>query len=134
MKFVSLITNMTIALPMKDQNSVTQEETKFEKWDRGKTLFLDSLYKPDNQLRSCAHNQKCYNELMEIRESIISLVKEIPNPHEPKLKPGDKNNLPPVKSINGISVVLLRGALGKHYMKDWTEEQLKEWEDYHGNN
>ena len=36
----------------------------------------------------------------------------------------------PVKSFNGISVALLRGALGYHYMKDWTEEQLKEYEDY----
>ena len=46
---------------MKDQNSI-EDETKFEKWDRGKTLFLESVHKPDNQLRSCAHNQKCYNE------------------------------------------------------------------------
>ena len=36
----------------------------------------------------------------------------------------------PVKSFNGISVVLLGGALGQHYMKDWTEEQIKEYEDW----
>ena len=36
----------------------------------------------------------------------------------------------PVKSFNGISVYLLRGALGKHYMKDWSEEHKKEWEEY----
>ena len=36
----------------------------------------------------------------------------------------------PVKSFNGISVVLLGGALGKHYMKDWTEEQIKEYKDW----
>ena len=36
----------------------------------------------------------------------------------------------PVKSFNGISVALLRGALGKHYMKDWTEEQINEWKEY----
>ena len=35
----------------------------------------------------------------------------------------------PVKSFNGISVILLRGAMGKHYMKDWTEEQVKEYKD-----
>ena len=34
----------------------------------------------------------------------------------------------PVKSFNGISVYLLRGALGKHYMKDVTKEQVKEYE------
>ena len=35
-----------------------------------------------------------------------------------------------VKSFNGISVALLRGALGHHYMKDWTEEQIKEYKDW----
>jgi len=114
---------------MKDQNSVQEKETKSDKWDRGKSLFLESLYKADHQLRGCAHNQKCFNELMEIRDVIIDLVKEMDNPHK-KLKPGDKNNLPPVKSFNGISVVLLRGALGKHYMKDWTEEQLNEYKEW----
>ena len=110
---------------MKDQNTVTQEETKSEKWERGKTLFLESLYKADHQLRGCAHNQKCYHELMEIREEVIDIVKDM----QYKLKPGEKN-ANTVKSINGISVVLLRGALGKHYMKDWSEEHKKEWEDY----
>ena len=62
---------------MKDQNSIPDNETKSEKWDRGKTLFLESLYKADLQLRGCAHNQKCYNELMEIREHVIELVKEL---------------------------------------------------------
>ena len=40
----------------------------------------------------------------------------------------------PVKSFNGISVVLLRGALGSNYMKDWTEEQVIEYEDWVGIN
>ena len=105
-------------------------ETKKDKWERGKTLFLESVYKPDSKLRGCAHNQECYNELMEIRDMVIDLVKDIPNPHAPKLKPGDKNNAPSVKSFNGISVALLRGALGKSYMKDWTEDQVKEYEEY----
>ena len=116
---------------MKDQNSIEEKETKSEKWDRGKALFLESLYKADHHLRGCSHNQKCYNELMEIREEVINIVKQMDNPHLGKPeKAGDKNNLPPVKSINGISVVLLRGALGKHYMKDWSEEHLKEWEEW----
>ena len=45
------------------------------------------------------------------------------------MKPGQKNNVK-VKSLNGISVALLRGALGHHYMKDWTEEQIKEYKDW----
>ena len=65
---------------MKDQNSVSDWETSFEKWDRAKSLFLESLYKPDNELRSCAHNQKCFNELMEIKELMIDIVKNTPNP------------------------------------------------------
>ena len=66
---------------MKDQNSVSDRETSFEKWDRAKSLFLESLYKPDSELRACAHNQKCFNELMEIREWAIDQIK---NTHNPK--------------------------------------------------
>ena len=116
---------------MKDQNSIEEKETKSEKWERGKALFLESLYKADNHLRGCSHNQKCFHELMEIREEVINIVKQMDNPHLGKPeKAGDKNNLPPVKSFNGISVVLLRGALGKSYMKDWTEEQVAEYENW----
>ena len=114
---------------MKDQSTI-KKETDFERWDRGRTLFIESLLKPDNALRSCAHNQHCFDELMEIREDIVKYVKELRNPHTAKLKPGEKNNLPPVKSINGISVTLLGGALGKGYMKDWSQEHINEWKEY----
>jgi len=110
---------------MKDQNAILENETPEEKRDRARSLFLESLLKPDNALRGCAHNQKCYDELMEIRDEIIEYVKEM----KPKLKPGQKNN-ETVKSFNGISVTLLGGALGKNYMKDWTEDQIKEYEDW----
>ena len=46
-------------------------ETKQEKWERGKTLFLESVYKPDSRLRGCAHNQECFHELMEIRDQVM---------------------------------------------------------------
>ena len=59
---------------MKDQNSVTEKETKSEKWDRGKSLFLESLYKADHQLRGCAHNQKCYHELMMVRNHVLDYL------------------------------------------------------------
>ena len=51
--------------------------TDLERWDRGKTLLLESLYKPDNELRSCSHNQKCYNELMQLREDVIQIVRNM---------------------------------------------------------
>ena len=62
---------------MKDQSAILEKETKEEKWERGRCLFLESLHKPDHELRGCAHNQKCYNELMEIREEIIEYVRSM---------------------------------------------------------
>ena len=52
-------------------------ETKQEKWDRGKTLLLESLYKPDSKLRGCAYNQGCYDEMIEIRDQVIELVRHL---------------------------------------------------------
>ena len=65
---------------MKDQNSVSEYETEKEKWSRAHSIFIESLMKPDDNLRSCAHNQKCYNELMEIRERVLEITKGMNNP------------------------------------------------------
>ena len=65
---------------MKDQKSLDEKETAYEKWDRAKGLMLESLYKPDNHLRSCAHNQVCYNELMEIRDHVLNMIQSMSNP------------------------------------------------------
>ncbi len=62
---------------MKDQNSILEDETPDQKWNRGLDLFIESVQKPDNQLRGCAHNQKCYNELMEVREHVLEYLKTI---------------------------------------------------------
>ena len=56
---------------------IEENETKQEKWDRGKTLMLESLHKPDDRLRGCAHNQKCYHELMYIREYILEHLNQL---------------------------------------------------------
>ena len=55
---------------------------KSEKWDRGKTLLLESLYKPDTKLRGCAHNQECYDEMISLRDQAIEYVKSLSNPHQ----------------------------------------------------
>lgn len=55
-----------------------------ERWDRGRTLLLESLYKPDSKLRGCAHNQDCFNELIAIRDEVIEYVKALENPHSTK--------------------------------------------------
>ena len=52
-----------------------QPSESYEKWDRAKTLLLESLHKPDDRLRGCAHNQKCFNELMEWRDEVIEYLK-----------------------------------------------------------
>ena len=62
---------------MKDQNAILENESPNEKWNRGLDLYIESVHKPDNQLRSCAHNQKCYNELMEVRENVLEYLKTL---------------------------------------------------------
>ena len=92
-----------------------------EKWDRGKTLLLESLYKPDSKLRGCAYNQGCYDEMMELRDSVIEYVKSLPNPHREPLPFGKKNNHvePTITTPAGeISETLMSGALGAYYDKE----------------
>ena len=56
---------------MKDQYSIDDGESKQDKWNRGLDLFIESVLKPDPALRQCAHNQKCYHELMDVRADIL---------------------------------------------------------------
>jgi hypothetical protein len=62
---------------MKDQNPVIDKESKDVKWNRGLDLFIESVHKPDNELRQCAHNQKCFTELMEVRATVLEYLKTI---------------------------------------------------------
>ena len=52
-------------------------DTQDEKWNRGLDLFIESLHEPDPKLRGCAHNQKCFNELMWIRQYMIDYCKTL---------------------------------------------------------
>ena len=61
---------------MKDQASVG-EETPAIKYDRALSLFTESVIKPDHDLRGCAHNQGCYEQLMEIREHVLDYLKTL---------------------------------------------------------
>lgn len=60
---------------MKDQNVIVDDEPLQYKWNRALDLFIESVLKPDHALRQCAHNQKCYNELVQIREQILEDLK-----------------------------------------------------------
>ena len=62
---------------MKDQNTILDNESTNEKWNRGLDLYIESVHKPDNQLWSCAHNQKCFNELMAVREEVLEYLKTL---------------------------------------------------------
>ena len=62
---------------MKDQNSIDVSETASQKYDRALSLFTESVMKPDHDLRGCAHNQGCYEQLMEIREHVIEYLKPL---------------------------------------------------------
>ena len=59
---------------MKDQNSVIDQESKDVKWNRGLDLFIESVHKADNELRQAAHDQRCFNELMEVREVVLKYL------------------------------------------------------------
>ena len=59
---------------------MSTEPSQYEKWDRAKTLVLESLHKPDDRLRGCAHNQRCYYEMIEIRNQVIEMVQKMSNP------------------------------------------------------
>ena len=61
---------------MKDQASVGKESSSI-KYDRALSLFTESVMKPDHDLRGCAHNQGCYDELMEIRQHFLEYLKTL---------------------------------------------------------
>ena len=103
---------------------MSEEQTPQEKWERGRTLLLESLYKPDSKLRGCAYNQGCKDELMAIRDQVIEMVRELENPHKPPLEFGKKNDHvePTVSTPNGdISETLMSGTLGEYYMSEKRE-------------
>tara|TARA_B100000902_G_C26927940_1_gene724915 strand:+ start:445 stop:645 length:201 start_codon:yes stop_codon:yes gene_type:complete len=62
---------------MRDQNHITDDETRKDKWNRGLDIFIESVHKPDAALRQCAHNQRCFNELMDVREEVLKHLKTL---------------------------------------------------------
>ena len=62
---------------MHDQNSIRTKETDAEKYQRALDLFTESVMKPDTNLRGCAYNQGCFDQLMEIREHVLEYLKTL---------------------------------------------------------
>ena len=84
---------------MKDQNPVNVGESKSDKYNRAVDLFIESVHKPDNALRSCAHNQRCYNELMEVRQQVLDYAY--------RLRAAE-----PIPVIDGISYEMVHDSEG----------------------
>ena len=61
---------------MRDQASVG-DETPSIKYQRALALFTESVMKPDPDLRGCAYNQGCYDDLMEIREHVLEYLRTL---------------------------------------------------------
>ena len=52
-------------------------ENSDQKFNRGLDLFTESVLNPDPELRQCAHNQECFQELMYIRSYVIDYLKTL---------------------------------------------------------
>jgi hypothetical protein len=48
-----------------------------ERWNRAVVLMMESLHKADYELRACAHDQKCFDELMQIRVCLLDYAKTL---------------------------------------------------------
>jgi hypothetical protein len=62
---------------MKDQNNIPGPMSDQERWNRALDLFVESVHKPDADLRNCAHNQQCYSELMQVRQNVLRLLNDL---------------------------------------------------------
>ncbi len=65
---------------MKDQQTINNSESHDIRWNRGLDLYIESVHKPDDHLRGCAHNQKCFNELMEVRAHVLEYLTTLRRP------------------------------------------------------
>lgn len=61
---------------MYDQNTMDESQSKQDKRNRALGLFVESVLKPDSSLRQCAHNQECFNELLEWRDEILEYLQK----------------------------------------------------------
>jgi len=59
---------MIIQEPLNVKYSMTEPEK------RALGLMIESVLKPDSKLRGCAHNQDCYDELMQWRQKMLDLL------------------------------------------------------------
>jgi hypothetical protein len=68
---------MTWTTPHNTNQMDFENESQDIKFNRGLDLFMESVLKPDSKLRECAHNQKCYTELMYVRSYVLDYLKTL---------------------------------------------------------
>jgi len=81
---------------MKDQSPIGKESPEI-KYERAIALFTESVLKPDHKLRGCAHNQGCYDELMEVKDHVLTYLKTLSNQKvmDAKTMQFMRDNIPP---------------------------------------
>lgn len=48
-----------------------------EQHTRGLDLFIESVLKPDHDLRQQAKDENCYDELMQVRDQVLNYLRTI---------------------------------------------------------
>jgi hypothetical protein len=48
-----------------------------EKWNMAISIFAESVLTPDTKLRQAAHEEDCYSELMNVRDTILEHLSTI---------------------------------------------------------
>ena len=74
---MNLVNNTIANEIMSEPYYVYDAESKQDKWNRGLDLFIESVHKPDNELRQAAHDQRCFHELMDVRETVLEYLKSL---------------------------------------------------------
>ena len=54
-----------------------EQDSENDKWNRAVSLFVESVLKPDSELRQEAHEQECFHELMYVREIMLEHLKTL---------------------------------------------------------
>jgi len=52
------------------------DDEKKQKRNDALDILVESILYPDHKLRQCAHEQLCYNELMEVREEVLEYLNQ----------------------------------------------------------
>ena len=65
-----------------NQKKLDKKLTPYERWDAAHAIFIESLIKPDNHLRSCAYNQQCYDDLMQDRDQVVDHASNMTTPRK----------------------------------------------------